>query len=125
LPEKARCFIGEINKKLVFDTESLKNSESQPDVDEDLSAFANSYQINENFQLCCQSEATSIFANEVRKLKDFVLDEIDCHPDLYLNKETFLKSINLIDIVSADSTRSNCFTKKYYSADISLKFHLK
>jgi hypothetical protein len=113
LPENARSLIEGINKKLVFDVNSLKNDESQSDHDEDLKGNANSYQINENYQLCCQSEANNIFVSEVRKLKDFVLDEIDCHPDLYLTKETFLKSLNIIDIVSAESTRSNCFTKKY------------
>jgi hypothetical protein len=90
----------------------LKSGQCEQDEGEDLTAEANSYQINENYKLCCQSQVESVFVSQVRKLDEFVLNEIDCHPDLYLDKETFFKSINLIDIVSVDSTRSNCFTKK-------------
>ena len=117
MPEKICKFIEDLNAKLIFDKTLLEKPVKRGDTvtvinDEDLIGLANPYQINENYQQCCQSEASNLFASRVRKLDEFVLDKVGNHPDLILTKETFLKSVNLIDIVSANSTRTNCFTKK-------------
>jgi hypothetical protein len=115
VPDIAKSIVQELNEKLVFDLDSIErdlNKKNKNDQDEDMIGLANAYQLNENYQQCCQSESNYMFVDRVRKLSDFVVNTRGADSNLFLNKETFLKSVNLIDIVSTESTRSNCFTKK-------------
>lgn len=79
---------------------------------ENVTAEIKSTQLNENFQDCCQSEVGNLLIDRVRNLGDFVVNSIGTNPDLYLDHESFTKSLKVMDIVTVNSTRSCCFTKK-------------
>ncbi|CAF0989811.1 unnamed protein product [Brachionus calyciflorus] len=118
LPDKTHEWIDEINSKLVFDLVKLKkdlNKKEECYFTENLTANIKETQFNESFLNCAQSEMKNIFTknSQIRKLGDFVLDEMGHDPDLYLTKNVFLKSLKVIDLVSVNSTRTSCFTKNY------------
>lgn len=72
-------------------------------------------QINDNYQNCAQAESKNVFTKNaiVRKLEEFVVDEMGHDTDLYLTRNIFLKSLRVMDLVTVNSSRTNCFTKKY------------
>ena len=104
-----------MEKKLVFDVEKIAKNLNR--ITESQSILANQAlfadikisQMNEDYKACCQSE---LMVSNVRKLGDFVANTIGNDQSLLLNAEKFLKSVNVIDIVTKNSTRTNCFTKK-------------
>lgn len=104
---------------LVFDLDKigveLKNLDKATQSTEhhrDLFADIKMTQLNENYQDCCQSEASHLLVSNVRKLNEFVANTLGNDANLLISKETFQKSINVVDIVTVNSTRTNCFTKK-------------
>jgi hypothetical protein len=121
LPDEVSDWIENIAKCLQFDKASIQNElnnskdskETGEDELDDMTCKVNDYQINESFQACCQSESTNLLAKSVRKLDEFVLNEIGNNSDFHLSKEIFAKSIPVMDVVSTNSTRTNCFTKKF------------
>lgn len=94
----------------------VHSTTSQANVNEiyaDLRAFIKKSQINEDHKSCSQSESAHILVDQVKSLKSFVENRMGNRKDLLLSDEVFLKSVNLMDLVSVDSTRTSCFTKKY------------
>ena len=79
---------------------------------EDVIAEIKLTQLNENYQDCCQSEVANLLVDRVKELGEFVVNNIGNNPDLFLDNESFTKSLKVMDIVTANSTRSCCFTKK-------------
>jgi hypothetical protein len=100
---------------MVFDLEKIalnlnRTKEPQNNVgNQELFADIKTSQMNENYQVCCQAELSVC---KVRKLGDFVANTIGNDLNLVLSAEKFQKSINVVDIVTINSTRTNCFTKK-------------
>ena len=78
-----------------------------------LTAHIKRSQINEDYKNCSQSVSEQILVDQVKTLRDFVSNQMGHQKDLFLNDEMFLKSINLMDLVSINSTRTSCFTKKF------------
>lgn len=113
MPNDARQLIpGLVNENLKY---KLENKGKTPNDDKniaDIIGFIKPSQINENYQNCSQSESSNIFVNQMKSLKEFVVNEMGVEKELFLKDEQFLKSINLMDLVSINSTRTSCFTKK-------------
>ena len=100
--------LNELRRVLHFneiDTEEAKS--------EQFVAEVKSTQLNENFQDCSQSEKNVLLVKQVKTIGEFVLNNLGNDQDLYLDEESFVKSIKVMDIVTINSTRSSCFTKKY------------
>lgn len=113
LPSKVKPWINEMINSLNF-SENLNNlSSEETAVPNNLTAHIKRSQINEDYKNCSQSVSEQILVDEVKTLRDFVSNQIGHQKDLFLNDEMFLKSINLMDLVSENSTRTSCFTKKY------------
>ncbi|RNA08584.1 tRNA (cytosine(38)-C(5))-methyltransferase [Brachionus plicatilis] len=118
IPSKAFEWIDEISSKIEFDLDKLRcelNSKEECYFTENLTANIKESQINDNYQNCVQAESKNVFTkNEnVRKLEEFVVDEMGHDTDLYLTRNIFLKSLKVMDLVTVNSTRTNCFTKNY------------
>jgi hypothetical protein len=79
---------------------------------EDVIAEIKLTQLNENYQDCCQSEEANLLVDRVKELGGFVVNNIGNNPDLILDNESFTKSLKVMDIVTVNSTRSCCYTKK-------------
>lgn len=116
LPAKAFEWIDETTNEIVYDLDKLRyelNSKEECYFTENLTANIKESQINDSYQNC-QSESKIVFTKneKVRKLEEFVVDEMGHDTDLYLTRNTFLKSLKVMDLVTINSTRTNCFTKK-------------
>lgn len=122
LPMQAETWVKELENNLTFDLDkialNLNSSTAQmitdqksqtTNQDELLFADIKQSQMNENYQVCCQSD---LLVSNVRNLKDFVAKTIGNDQSLLLTAEKFQKSINVVDLVTVNSTRTNCFTKK-------------
>jgi hypothetical protein len=70
------------------------------------------YQINESYRNCSHSEEINLFVKKIKKLNEFVVNLIGNDQSLFLSHKQFENSINSLDIVTSNSTRTNCFTKK-------------
>lgn len=117
LPAKVLEWIDETSNEVFYDLEKLRNelnSKEECYFTENLTANIKESQINDNYENCAQSESTSVFTKneKVRKLEEFVVDVMGHDTDLYLTRNTFLKSLKVMDLVTINSTRTNCFTKK-------------
>jgi tRNA (cytosine38-C5)-methyltransferase len=97
--------------QLKFD--QSKESNTDQIRNENVSGQIKRSQMNQNFENCSQSESADLLVKSVKKLDEFVANQMGSDSDLYMDKETFLKSINSIDLVSVKSTRTSCFTKNY------------
>ena len=118
--EEISHWIEHLHQHTKFDTDVLLKSVNTKEratssASEEVFGEIKATQLNENYQDCCQSEASSLFVKQVKSLGDFVANNVGNHPDLLLGKELFLKSLSVMDIVTVKSTRSSCFTKKYMS----------
>jgi hypothetical protein len=100
--------IDNILKNLKLDLEIFEDGDNKPP--ESLTAQIKASQINEDYKSCAHSE---LFVNEVMSLNTFVSNRIGSRCDLFLTDDVFFKSINLMDLVTVNSTRTSCFTKKY------------
>ena len=74
-------------------------------------------QLNERYQDCCQSEAEHMLIRRVRQVSEFLDAESSANAnaaadEFFLSDETLAKSLNTVDLVSDQSTRTSCFTKK-------------
>ena len=69
-------------------------------------------QINNNYQSCCQSELSFMFSKEVKKLNQFVDISLNKEKELSLKDDAFEKNLQSADLVTAEATRTSCFTKK-------------
>lgn len=96
-----------------FDLFDVTNEATPPHKEGHLKAHIKGSQINENFKSCSQSETDQILVDNVKSLACFVSNQMGNRKDLFLRDEMFLKSINLMDLVSSNSTRTSCFTKKF------------
>lgn len=84
-----------MNEKLKFDTESIKDVKQivkNVNIEEEICAEIKKSQLNEDFMSCCQSGTENIFVKSVRRLDEFVINEIGNNSDLMLKNNTFLKS---------------------------------
>jgi hypothetical protein len=83
---------------------------------ENLVGFIKKSQINEIYTRCSQSELGNIFVDKVKDLTGFVHNKMgttsQADRDLMLNDDLFTRSLNLMDLVTVNSTRTSCFTKK-------------
>jgi len=112
LPSYSRKWIEEIEKNLVFNNLISEIYETN-EFNEQLYADIKLSQLNEDYTKCCQSETNDLLVSKMRKLNEFVSNSIRNDKSLLINNETFLKSINVVDLVTCNSTRTNCFTKKF------------
>lgn len=116
LPDVAKTWIIHMLENLKFD---MKNSDvgDSNTIDaiypKDLQAHIKKSQINEDYKSCAQSESAHVLVDEIKSLKCFVNGRMGGRKDLFLSDDVFAKSVNLMDLVSVDSTRTSCFTKKY------------
>nr|ALB00266.1 tRNA (cytosine(38)-C(5))-methyltransferase [Brachionus koreanus] len=116
LPEKAFEWIDEASNEITFDLDKLRdelNSKEECYFTENLTANIKESQINDSYENCAQAEAKNVFAKNVKKLEEFVVDDMGHDTDLYLTRNIFLKSLRVMDLVTVKSTRTNCFTKNY------------
>ena len=117
LPANEMKNIDDYLKNLKFDLNLIKSQLYSDDKidnsinnnNENLFGLIKHTQLNESYENCVQSESIK----NVKKLNEFVLNEMGNNIDLRLNKDIFLKSLNSIDLVTHESTRSSCFTKNY------------
>ncbi len=118
LPEEAHQWITAMNKDLTFNLAKISaDLDKQPSSDPSDSEISNGpiriepWQMNESYLNCAQSEEAKIFAS-VRPLREFVANTIGTDSSLFLSKKQFEGLAGAVDLVTADSTRTNCFTKK-------------
>lgn len=120
LPAEAQKWVIEMNKDLKFDLGHVSTELDKviPNKESDLELCNDSidiepYQLNETHLNCVQSEANQLFA-PVRPLSEFVLNRMGVNRSLFLNPKLFKGLMKGSDFVTTKSTRTNCFTKKYY-----------
>ncbi len=70
------------------------------------------YQINESYLNCSQSDETKLFVQNVKTLKEFANNSMGNDSSLFLSQKQFENLMNSSDIVTLNSTRTSCFTKK-------------
>jgi hypothetical protein len=109
IPSFAFEWIEKMISRLIFD---LKNEEEDLEITNCSDhEYVKSSLINENYKECSQAD---LFVGVIRSLREFVSNKIkiEGHKDLLISEETFYKAIHYMDIVTVNSTRSSCFTKK-------------
>ena len=106
--------IAKLVDSLKFDSKNsdIGETNSAGEIYSNLRGCIKKSQINEDHKNCSQSESAHILVEEIKNLKCFVDNRIGNRKDLMLSDDVFLKSVNLMDLVSVDSTRTSCFTKK-------------
>ena len=105
-------WIEDINKSLKFDL-TTQDDQDLIDPNDDLFVDIKPFQLNENYKDCSQSDASNLFTPAIRKLGEFVMNSTGNDKSLLISQKQFQNSMHCVDIVTCDSTRTNCFTKKY------------
>lgn len=113
MPDEALEIVQQLGVNLKYNLENVRTAEekiSSYQNYENLSGLVKKSQINESYANCSQSETNNLL--QMRTLNEFIVNEMLKNVDLLLNDETFMKSTNIMDLVTTRSTRTSCFTKK-------------
>lgn len=115
VPDIAIQWINDQHVKCKFDLEKIKyqiNNHQSINIKSESFGLLQPYQINESYRNCSHSDEINLFVKKIKTLNEFVVNLMGNDQSLFLSHKQFENSINSLDIVTSNSTRTNCFTKK-------------
>ena len=112
--ESAKHWIDEIFNQLKPNSNNKSNSNETivSKNEQTLKATTKAGQINIDYKNCCQSQSLHMFSERVRRVSEFCCKSAINDIELKIKDDMFTKFINSSDLVTPNSTRTSCFTKK-------------
>ena len=110
LPKETESWINEFVSELKF--KKYSDEEKIDYIMEESLVELNMGQLNEDYENCCHSEGSKLMVDNVRNLGEFVVNKIGDDDSLLISESSLKKSAKCLDLVTCDSTRTSCFTKK-------------